>query len=151
MVLTGTSGSTNFGSGTLLGIDTSPSRISYIRFTIVTPGAISTAKLRLHVTATPPPGFTAGGPHGGIVHEVDDSGWNESTITYNNRPSTGRAVANIGAVVPDTWYELDLTSLLAGRPTGTFSIAIDASSSDAVFYDSRETGANGPQLVVRLA
>ena len=55
-------------------------------------------------------------------------------------------VASFGSVVTNTWYELDLISLVTGE--GTYSLRIASTSSDGTDYPSREGAAGfGPQLL----
>jgi hypothetical protein len=58
-------------------------------------------------------------------------------------------LASLGPVNPNTWYELDVTSLVTGD--GTYSINASSTSSDGAYYNSKEgTAGFIPQLVVNL-
>ncbi|MCA1676107.1 MAG: DNRLRE domain-containing protein, partial [Actinobacteria bacterium] len=73
--------------------------------------------------------------------------WSETAVTWTNQPAIqGAAVASLGSVSQNTWYELDVTSAITGN--GTFSLGMTSTSADGADYDSRETGATSPQLVV---
>ena len=54
-----------------------------------------------------------------------------------------------GAVNVNTWYEVDLSSLVTGD--GTYSIRIASTSTNGVNYSTKEGAAgSAPQLVVTL-
>ncbi|WP_262286727.1 hypothetical protein [Micromonospora sp. MA102] len=55
-------------------------------------------------------------------------------------------LGSIGAVGSDGWYEVDVTSRVTGN--GTYSFGATSTSSDGAYYDSRESGADAPQLVI---
>ena len=112
---------------------------SFIRFTVTdAPGPIQSAKLRLYVTDN-------GTENGPAVHATDSS-WDESSITWSNRPApTSDAVDNKGQLGTNSWVEYDVTSLVTGN--GTFSFVLVADSSDGVIFSSRE-GGQPPQLVL---
>lgn len=102
---------------------------------------INNAKLRLYnVNAS---------NKGGAFYRVADSGWTESTVTWNNAPAPdATAIASLGAVSTNSWYEVDLTSLITGE--GTFSLRMKSTSSDGADYNSKEASGSAPQLVVTL-
>ena len=79
---------------------------------------------------------------GGKFYRVNDNTWQEETITWNNAPAAETTLlAQLGAVSPNTWYEVDVASLVTGD--GTYSVRISDSSGGAD-YSSKE-GANPPQ------
>ena len=68
-------------------------------------------------------------------------------MTWNNAPTADTTLlASLGSVSINTWYEVDITSLIAGD--GTYSLRISDSVGGAD-YSSKE-GANPPQLVLTL-
>jgi hypothetical protein len=89
-----------------------------------------------------------GSPFGGEFHRVADSTWNESSVNWNTAPLADPAVlASLGRVSANSWYEVDVTSLVTGD--GTFSLKINSNSTDGAYYSSKEGGANfAPQLVI---
>ena len=98
------------------------------------------AKIRLY--GVNPSGF------GGEFHQVLDTSWRESTLTWDNAPPAEPAVvATLGAVAVDTWYEVDVTQLVSGD--GTFSLRVISASSDGADYSSEEGGFT-PYLVVTV-
>jgi acid phosphatase type 7 len=132
----GTSSRLRADAGTGIGID------SYLRFTVnnvSTP--VQKAKIRVYDT-------TNGSTNGPAIYTTG-ANWEETTITWNNRPArTSGAIANIGAVGTSSWVEYDVTSVVKGN--GTYQFVLGADSSDGVTLASRE-GASAPQLVLTLA
>ena len=102
-----TTASTNFGSVTTLQTDNSPVKNFLLRFNVtgINNQQIRSAKLRLYnVDAS---------SKGGDVYRVNDNTWQESTVTWNNAPAADTTLlASLGAVSVNSWYELDLTSLI---------------------------------------
>jgi hypothetical protein len=110
-------------------------------------GAVLSAKLRLYVNNA--------SNDGGAVHLVsnnyrnDTAPWEEGGLNWNTAPALdGAAFSSAGAVVLDTWVELDVTAAIAGN--GTYSFGIKNASTDDVHYSSAE-GANKPELVIQLS
>ena len=132
----------NFGSAAFVRVRTgTPVIRSYLKFDVSGLGAVQSAHLRLHVADD--------STDGGNVYLVADSSWQEGTITYANAPPTsGSAVAGIGpaAATIGAWVDVDVTSAVSGN--GILTLAISDGSINGVNYDSRETGANAPQLVI---
>ena len=111
---------------------------SYVRFDLSgLSGPPTSAKLRLSCKE--------GSNAGGLLFPTSSS-WNESAITWNNKPAaSGPQIAALGAVTTGTWVEVDVTSVL-GAP-GPVSFLLTNSSSDSALFSSRE-GTQPPQLVV---
>ena len=130
----------NFGLLTSLTIDTQPSAESYVRFTVNgLSGTVTSVKLRLFVTN--------GGTNGPLLYATQ-TGWSETTLTWNTRPAIiGGVLANAASVPAGAWYEFTVTSTVTGN--GTYSFLLRPESSDGVVATSRQgTAANRPQLVV---
>jgi len=87
---------------------------------------------------------------GGDFHRVADNTWGEATVTWNTAPAADAAIlAALGAVDPNTWYEVDVTSLITGD--GAYSLRVTSTSSNGADYASKEgTPGFAPQLVVYL-
>jgi hypothetical protein len=81
--------------------------------------------------------------------------WNESTLTWNNRPTAASSTVIAKATVSGTtgkWYELDLTTFLkqqlaAGATSVTLVLKAAGASNGPIVFDSDE-GANRPELVI---
>jgi PKD repeat protein len=97
------------------------------------------AKLRL---------YADGASDGGGEVSLVSSAWSEGAITWTTAPPLGATLASVGPVVSGTWVEFDVTSAVTGN--GTFSFGLGKSSSDSVYYGSRES-AHPPQLVIETA
>jgi hypothetical protein len=131
---------TNYGLVTSVQTDNSPVKHFLLKFNVtgIDNQQIRSAKLRLYnVNAS---------AKGGVFYRVADNTWQENTVTWNNAPAADTTLlASLGAVTPNTWYEVNLTSLITSA--GTYSLRIVSTSADGADYSSKE-GANPPQLVI---
>ncbi|MEU9886270.1 DNRLRE domain-containing protein [Sphaerisporangium sp. NPDC051011] len=136
---------TNFGTSAQLGVDNSPVKRMFLRFTVSgVSGTISSAKLRVHTDDA----VGAESPSGGTFKRMSNNTWSETGTTWNAQPSIdGATLGTLGSVARNAWYEIDVTSYVTGN--GTYSIGVTSSNNDGADYDSRESGsATAPQLVV---
>lgn len=100
---------------------------------------VTHAKLRLY--------NINGSNKGGDFFRVVDNSWSESTVNWNNAPvADGIAIATLGAVSNNTWYEVDLTSLIT--KDGFYSLRVSSTSRNGAGYKSKETAQFSPQLIV---
>ena len=110
----------------------------YLRFPVsgIT-GTVTSVKLRLFCTDA--------APTGGTVYRAN-TGWTESTLTWNNAPgANGPAVRVIGSVVVGAWTEVDLTGVVTAN--GQVDLLISDGNADSAFFTSRET-TTAPELVI---
>jgi hypothetical protein len=137
---------TNFGTTAQVNVDASPVRESFLRFDLSSiSGAVASARLRLHVANI----SNGGSPAGGSVARVNDTSWAESGVTWNTRPTAWQTdAAVIGPVTQNTWAEVDVTAAVTTGAAQT--LGVRTTNTDGAYYDSRESGANAPQLVVTL-
>ena len=111
--------------------------VAYLKFRFEVPGKVLAVRLRIQ---------NAGNPShdGGRVCLVTDP-WNETELTYANRPRCGFELARLGSVTENQVLErplrIDLTN------SRELSLAIDPTSTDGVDYLARESG-QAPQLVI---
>jgi len=135
---------TNFGTRTALSVDASAVKRTFIAFTVAdVTEPISSVKLRLHVDDL----AGADSDVGGTWALMSDTTWSETLVTWNNQPAIdGATLGTLGPVVRNTWVELDLTGMITGN--GTYSIGGTSTSTNGAEYDSRESGATAPQLVI---
>jgi RHS repeat-associated protein/CSLREA domain-containing protein len=134
--------STNYGTAIALQTDNSPIKDFLLKFTVsgVNGQSITSAKIRLYNVDS--------ATKGGDFYPVANNTWQQSTVTWNNAPAAGSTLlASLGSVSPNTWYEVDITSLITGD--GTYSLRVSSTSSNGADYSSKE-GANPPQLVITL-
>jgi hypothetical protein len=134
--------STNYGTSSQFTVDNSPVRQSLLKFTVSgLADAVASAKLRIRVTSS------GNSNNGGTWKSMTDTTWSETGVTWNNKPVIdGATVASLGSVANDQWVEIDVTSVVTGN--GTFSFGGTSTSSNGAYYDSRESGADAPQLVI---
>ena len=130
---------TNFGSSKLE-VDNTPVEHFLLKFTVSGIGApIVSAKLRLYNIND--------SNKGGDFYRVANNAWSESSVTWNTAPAADATIiASLGAVAVNTWYEVDVTSLIPGN--GTYSLRVTSTSADGADYRSKETAGFAPQLVV---
>ncbi|RLP92574.1 DNRLRE domain-containing protein [Micromonospora sp. CV4] len=135
--------STNYGTSTQIVVDNSPVRRSFLRFTVSgVSGTVTTAKLRLRTISG-----NSGSDSGGTFRKMSNTSWSETGTTWSNQPAVdGATLGSIGAVAGNTWYELDVRAAVTGN--GTYSFGVTSASGDGAYYDSRESGADAPQLVI---
>jgi hypothetical protein len=138
------SASENFGTSSQLGVDGSPVKRTFLRFTVGgLTGSVTGATLRLHVDDV----WGAASNTGGALMTMSDTIWSETAVTWNDQPAIdGAVVGSLPRVTRDTWYEIDVTTAIPGD--GTFSFAMTSSSGNGADYDSRESGTTSPQLIV---
>ena len=87
---------------------------------------------------------------GGEVYRTADTTWSETTVTWNSAPGVEpNALAILGMVEKNTWYEVDLSSYVQGE--GIYSFRITTNSANGADYASKEgdTGLH-PQLILTL-
>jgi len=119
---------------------------SYLKFNVSgLTGQVQSAKLRLYVTDA--------SSDGGNLYSVSNdyqgtaTPWTQSGLNWNNAPSiAGVALRFLGPISLNTWVEMDVTSAITGN--GVYSFGIKNSSSDVVYYSSKE-GSNPPELLIR--
>ncbi|WP_051114923.1 DUF7594 domain-containing protein [Actinokineospora enzanensis] len=136
---------TNYGTSGQLGVDNSPVKRIFLRFTVSGLTApVTGARLRVHTDDV----SGSNSPSGGTFRSLSSTTWSETGTTWNNQPAIdGATLGSLGAVGRNAWYEVDVTPAVTGN--GTISIAVTSTNSDGADYDSRESGAaTAPQLVV---
>ncbi len=134
---------TNYGASPVLEVDlASPHANTYLKFNVTgTTGQITSAVVKIvNADAT---------TDGGEIYHVTSTSWDESTITWNNRPlKSGGALDALGAVDPGNTYSLDVSSVVTAN--GTYSFVIVPTVTNGADYESKE-GANAPVLEVEFA
>lgn len=134
----------NFGSESDLQADNLPYDNFLIKFEVsgVNTRPVLSAKLRLHNVNE--------SDLGGDLYYVADNTWLENNVTWNTAPLAGSTIlASLGPVTKNTWYEIDLTSLVQGD--GTYSFRFSTTSRDGADYASKEGKAGlAPQLIVSV-
>jgi len=130
----------NFGSATTLGVDGSPTKITYLRFNVTgLSGTVQSARLMLDVVDQS--GF------GGTIYSISDNSWDEYTVTSDTRPVIdGPALDALGRVRVGDIVGLDVTAAITGN--GTYSFAMDSNVTNGADYRSREDLTNPPTLII---
>lgn len=89
------------------------------------------------------------------VYGVSNTTWTESTITWNNKPATGASALQTATVTDATarYYSWDITAyvqseLAAGRTLISLALLSTVATDPRIAWNSKETGSNGPQLVI---
>jgi hypothetical protein len=129
----------NYGSSWSLAVYGTPNIVSYLKFTLPTPEAGQTlvgATLKIKTTTA----ASDGSRDTLSVYRAGNS-WQESTLTYPNRPSTiGSALGAIASgTVPNTVYVIPLAAGPLTGLTGVLSLAMLSSGPDSVRFYSRES------------
>jgi hypothetical protein len=134
--------SRNYGSSSALMVDGSPEAETLVKFNVSgVSGRVVSARLRLYATNA-----SVNGPKAYPV----GSAWSETGVTWYKRPArTGGALADSGTIGTGSYTDWDVTSLVAGDGTYSFSLVPD--SADGADFRSREAGSNRPQLVIQLS
>ncbi|WP_127127736.1 DUF7594 domain-containing protein [Pseudoflavitalea rhizosphaerae] len=129
-------------------------REAYLRFDLSSvSGTVSSATLRVYgkVDLTSVPSVPIG------VYAVSNTTWNEATLTWNNKPSSGTGLdTNTVTNTAYAYITFDVTNhvqseLAASRSKLSFVMKSLTAHDPRVFWNSKETGSNPPQLVVQTA
>ena len=140
----GSTPSTNYGADARVVVDGSPVRQTLLRFDLSSfSGPVQNARLRLHVANVAESQST----NAGTVARVTDNGWVEGGVTYANRPTVwGTSAASFGAVSRNTWVDVPVTAAVVAG--GLVTLGVRTADWDGAYFDSRQTGATSPQLIV---
>ena len=106
-------------------MDNSPVKHFLLKFDVtgINSQTVTNAKLCLYNKD----GATAGGK----FYRVVDNTWQEETVTWNNAPAAEtNLLAQLGSVSVNTWYEVDVTSLVTGDGTYSFRISDSTGGAD---------------------
>ncbi len=135
----------NFGTAKTMIADASPVKIIYLRFVVsgVNGRQVQAGRLKL--------GVNAGGAPGGSVHKITNTTWNEATVNFNTKPAVdGPALSTLAKVNTGAVATFDLGTAITGD--GTYSLAIDTTSSSAITYNSAQaTSGQKPVLELTVA
>jgi len=146
----------NYGTSTVLNSQRNSTsgltQFIFLKFKITSfPANVTSAVLRLYGSMSSTSNYSA------LVeaHKVIGNNWQESTITWNNRPAVKAAVITSESVSGTTpqYYEWDLTQhVIDAKVNGSKYISLrlnnSGNTSNAAVFNSKEAAANKPQLVV---
>ncbi len=134
----------NYGTRDRLLVDggADPDIAAYLRFDLSgVPSPVQRATLRLWVQSN---GGTVDGP----AVQATGTSWNETSLTWANRPQPSGGVLDDKGKLPNgAWAEYDVTGAVGGN--GAVGFVLLPQTNDGAVFDSRE-GANKPQLVVTI-
>jgi len=134
--------SANYGTAMTLRLDKKPDVHAYLRFTVKGLAGTPITRARLLV-------YTNDSSNLGIsVQTVVDNTWDEYKMVFTNAPALGSALASSGPIAANSWVTIDITPYITGE--GIYSIGVSSLGSSALSLQSRETGANAPQLILDL-
>ena len=144
----------NFGSDPELlvkqGASAETTRESYLRFDIPAV-SVTSAMLRLygHLSATDDAAVVTS------AFGVADTGWQTSTLTWNNRPTGGTALGTITvAGTTPAWVQIDVTGYVnaeisAGHRAITIALRNPTHTTTRAGFNSGDAAANNPELIIR--
>ena len=138
---------TNYGTSTVLGVDSSTEEITYLKFDLSAHAGrtLESAALQLRSAGNGSTGKQN-------VKLVATDSWSEGGLTYINRPALGTSIGSLGPTVANTSYSVPLTvSGLTGELGQQLTLGMDSSSSDGLDLNSKEAGGTAaPKLVLAL-
>jgi hypothetical protein len=118
-----------------------PNIKSYLKFNVSGLGgaSITSARFEIYANGSNAQGFS--------VHEVSNTSWVESGITYSNAPVAGNQIVFSGSHGGARYVSVDVSSYI--RNEGVYSLALTTTYSDNYrSYPSKELGSNPPRLVI---
>ncbi len=138
---------TNYGTSTVLGVDSSTQEISYLKFDL---SAYAGRTLESAVLQLRSAGNGSAGKQN--VKLVATDSWTEGGLTYGSRPALGTSIGTLGPTTASTNYSVPLTATgLASELGQQLSLGMDSSSSDGLELSSKEAGSTAaPKLVLTL-
>jgi len=133
----------NYGASTSLYVknDAGTSRYAYLKFSLAGITGVTSARLRVHGSASASTTLQA--------FQTAD-GWAESSLTWNSKPAVGALVGSVALTTAAQAYEIDVTSYVNAQAAadGTVSFVLQEVVGKYTTLVSSEGGANGPQLDV---
>ena len=135
--------SSNYGASTSLFVknDAGASRLTYLKFKLTGITGVTSARLRIHGSASASTTLQA--------FQTTD-GWVESSLTWSNKPAVGSLVAEVPLNTTAKYNELDVTAYVNAQAAGdgTVSFVLQEVVGKYTTLVSSEGGANVPQLDV---
>jgi len=122
------------GARSFLRVDSSPVRISYLRFEAQGVGTPVSASLQINVE-------TSGDDI--ELYAVSDTSWDETTLTFNNAPPLGALMGTVTGVQGGLSYYFDVSSYITGD--GVYAFAMKTTDHTAIRIGAKE-GGNGAIL-----
>jgi hypothetical protein len=89
------------------------------------------------------------------IHSAVGTSWNESTLTWNNRPALDANALATTTITGTTakWYDIDLTTYIKSKvaaAAGAVTLVLRSTTATSTLcqFNSDEAATNQPQLVV---
>ncbi len=117
------------GSLTVISVDASPVRVSYLKFNVSGVGTPASVAVQINAESS---------GDGFDLYAVADTSWTESTLTFNNAPPLGALLGSVGAVKPGTLYQIDVSSYVTGD--GIYAFGIATTDTTVITLGSKEGG-----------
>lgn len=131
----------NYGASTSLFVknDAGTSRYAYLKFKLTGITGVTSARLRVHGSASASTTLQA--------FQTTD-GWAESALTWSNKPAVGSLVGGIAINTSAQYYEIDVTAYVNAQAAGdgTVSFVLQEVVGKYTTLVSSEGSANVPQL-----
>jgi len=85
-----------------------------------------------------------------LLKNVPDTTWNETTLTFDNKPQSGDVIAQVANTEKKQWKDLDITQYIHDNAGKIVSLVIDASAlnKNNLYFDAKG-GPNPPVIVVQ--
>lgn len=152
-VRNGAYASNNYGNDTSLAVKSSTSsgytRSAYLKFSLSNISSVGSAKLRIYGRNTETTtSITIS------VYSISVDSWSESTITYNNAPTSSSSdfLNSVGVSNAAKYYEIDVTNFVKDQFSGdkivSFNIKDAATKNTNLLFNSRQNPKNAPQLII---
>lgn len=141
----------NANNGPGVNLKVGPTQTALLRFDLsalpaaTLPADVSKASIILFVNAVNAPGAAR------VVALT--SPWDESTVTYNNRPDTGSIVTTATVAVPNQYLVVDVTEQVKAwlrSPAQNYGLGVSSIGGAAFQLDSKENAGINPVLDVTL-
>jgi hypothetical protein len=138
------SATTNYGTSPAFYVDGNGVRKSYLRFDL-TPlaGTVTKAALEIWGNSSQTTGYD--------VFGLDDTSWDETTINWDNQPTSWSMTpaGSSGPVTTGTWTSVDVTALVQAAAGKLLSLGLSTNSLTNLSLASRES-TNKPRLVITI-
>ena len=113
-------------------------RVGFLKFNIDVPGTIISAKLKLYNDQSSKNRYVN-------LHNVANSSWEETLITWNNQPLMGDSLQQLD-ILGNSWQEFDVLPAINGN--GLLSLGLKRAVSDSRRQVVSKEGSFAPELII---
>lgn len=148
----GTYSANNYGSNAKLEIKndiegSNERRIAYLRYNLSNlNGEIISARLRVYGSNLDDSTTVNMG-----LYQVDDSDWEENTMTYSNAPALGEEIGSVQVDNTQSYKEINVTDYIKTIMAGTKIASVAYAGKDSaklLSFNSKESISNKPELII---